>query len=278
MVCFSIFLPLLKGEMPEGQREFRRKALPRCAGTISRCREAFPKSSEAPRAAAKRFRRVRKVLAPSRSVSEEFGRSSRHREALPRCAGIISRCRGAFPRCARILPSPESGPPISVLLFFFVSLWKFIRNIMKKELVTKETGRFGCSLRGYIYYLLFMLLACGGAFIWQFFLPHLGGQFTSWGDALGWQREIALWNIGLIIAIIVALRRRRLETLRLMTLQCSVLCWCLGLNHLVALCSDFSWDYGIHVMGVLEVMLLGGVWGFVLLLRKPGGIAVNNKD
>ena len=223
MVCFSIFLPLLKGEMPEGQREFRRKALPRCAETVSRC-------------------------------------------------------RGDLPRCARILPSPESGPPISVLLFFFVSLWKFIRNIMKKELVTKETGRFGCSLRGYIYYLLFMLLACGGAFIWQFFLPHLGGQFTSWGDALGWQREIALWNIGLIIAIIVALRRRRLETLRLMTLQCSVLCWCLGLNHLVALCSDFSWDYGIHVMGVLEVMLLGGVWGFVLLLRKPGGIAVNNKD
>ena len=189
-------------------------------------------------------------FAMPRSVSEEFGN----------------------------LPSPESGPPISVLLFFFVSLWKFIRNIMKKELVTKETGRFGCSLRGYIYYLLFMLLACGGAFIWQFFLPHLGGQFTSWGDALGWQREIALWNIGLIIAIIVALRRRRLETLRLMTLQCSVLCWCLGLNHLVALCSDFSWDYGIHVMGVLEVMLLGGVWGFVLLLRKPGGIAVNNKD
>lgn len=43
MVCFSIFLPLLKGEMPEGQREFRRKALPRCAGTISRCREALPR-------------------------------------------------------------------------------------------------------------------------------------------------------------------------------------------------------------------------------------------
>lgn len=46
MVCFSIFLPLLKGEMPEGQREFRRKALPRCAGTISRCRGDLPKNSE----------------------------------------------------------------------------------------------------------------------------------------------------------------------------------------------------------------------------------------
>ena len=233
-------------------------------GRSSRRREAFPKSSEGPRVVAKRFRRVLKLLAPSRSISEEFGRSSRRREA--------------FPKSSEACPLPNPAPRYPFCCFFFVSLWKFIRNIMKKELVTKETGRFGCSLRGYIYYLLFMLLACGGAFIWQFFLPHLGGQFTSWGDALGWQREIALWNIGLIIAIIVALRRRRLETLRLMTLQCSVLCWCLGLNHLVALCSDFSWDYGIHVMGVLEVMLLGGVWGFVLLLRKPGGIAVNNKD
>ena len=266
-------------------------------GRSSRRREAFPKSSEAPRAVAKHFRRVRKVLAPSRSVSEEFGRSSRHREDLPRCVETVLRCREDLPRCVETvlrcredlprcaetvsryrgdLPkSSEACPlPNPAPRYPFCCFW----NIMKKELVTKETGRFGCSLRGYIYYLLFMLLACGGAFIWQFFLPHLGGQFTSWGDALGWQREIALWNIGLIIAIIVALRRRRLETLRLMTLQCSVLCWCLGLNHLVALCSDFSWDYGIHVMGVLEVMLLGGVWGFVLLLRKPGGIAVNNKD
>ena len=260
-------------------------------GRSSRRREAFPKSSEGPRVVVKRFRRVLKLLAPSRSISEEFGRSSRRREAFPKSSEGPRAAAKRFRRVRKVLassrsvseefgnlPSPESGPPISVLLFFFVSLWKFIRNIMKKELVTKETGRFGCSLRGYIYYLLFMILACCGAFIWQFFLPHLGGQFTSWGDALGWQREIALWNIGLIIAIIVALRRRRLETLRLMTLQCSVLCWCLGLNHLVALCSDFSWDYGIHVMGVLEVMLLGGVWGFVLLLRKPGGIAVNNKD
>ena len=84
MVCFSIFLPLLKGEMPEGQREFRRKALPRCAGTISRCRKAFPKSLEGPCVVAKRFRRVRKVLAPPRSVSEEFGRSSRRHEAFPK--------------------------------------------------------------------------------------------------------------------------------------------------------------------------------------------------
>ena len=104
MVCFSIFLPLLKGEMPEGQREFRRKALPRCAGTISRCREAFPKSSEGPCAVAKRFRRVRKVLASSRSVSEEFGRSLRRREA--------------FPKSSEACPLPNPAPRYPFCCFF----------------------------------------------------------------------------------------------------------------------------------------------------------------
>ena len=108
MVCFSIFLPLLKGEMPEGQREFRRKALPRCAGTISRCREAFPKSSEGPRAVAKRFRRVRKVLAPLRSVSEEFGRSSRCREAFPKSSEGSRAVAKRFRRVRKVLASSRS--------------------------------------------------------------------------------------------------------------------------------------------------------------------------
>ena len=118
MVCFSIFLPLLKGEMPEGQREFRRKALPRCAGTISRCREAFPKSSEAPRAVAKRFRRVLKLLAPSRSPSAVCG----NHFAMPRSPSAMRGNHFAVSRRPSEefgnLPSPESGPPISVLLFF----------------------------------------------------------------------------------------------------------------------------------------------------------------
>ena len=107
-------------------------------GRSLRRREAFPKSSEGPRAAAKRFRRVRKVLAPSRSISEEFGRSSRHREALLRCAGTISRCREVLPRCAGTIsrcrgdlpknsetcPLPNPAPRYPFCCFFrkFVSV------------------------------------------------------------------------------------------------------------------------------------------------------------
>ncbi len=37
----------------------------------------------------------------------------------------------------------------------------------------------------YTIYLCFMLLACGGALVWQLFLPWMGGAFTSWGTAPG---------------------------------------------------------------------------------------------
>lgn len=121
--------------------------------------------------------------------------------------------------------------------------------------------------RQYTWYLYFMLIACGGALIWQLFFPQLGEAFTSWGMAPGWQREIALWNVGLIAAVSAVLVRGSLEGMKLMTLQCTVLCWYLGLNHLLALVQDFSLSYGIHLLGVLEVLLLGGIWGTFLLIK-----------
>ena len=121
--------------------------------------------------------------------------------------------------------------------------------------------------RQYAFYLAFLLVACGGALVWQALWPGLGGVFTSWGSAPGWQREIALWNVGLVAAIALALIKRDRALMRLMTLQSNILCWLLGLNHLAALIRDPSWSYGIHIMGVLEVLLVGGIWGTILLVR-----------
>ena len=117
-------------------------------------------------------------------------------------------------------------------------------------------------------YLIFMLLACGGAFIWQFFMPNLSGQYTSWGNNMGWQREIALWNIGIIGAIIVALLKENIAYMKILTIQSTILCWVLGLNHLISLILDFSFAYTIHIMGIFEVLLLGGIWGMILLWKS----------
>ena len=121
--------------------------------------------------------------------------------------------------------------------------------------------------RLYARYLLFMLAACGGAFLWQFFLPQLAAGLSAWGTSFGWQREIALWNTGIILSAVIALKKKDLSYMRLLTIQFTVLCWVLGLNHLAAAIENLPSLYPIHLLGVLEVMLLGGVWGSLLLFR-----------
>lgn len=126
----------------------------------------------------------------------------------------------------------------------------------------------GITIKHYKIYLIFMLVACGGAFIWQFFLPDLSAPYTSWESSIGWQREIALWNIGIIAAIIVAFIKNNLQYMKILTVQSTVLCVVLGLNHLISLLQNFSLDYMIHILGIFEVLLLGGIWGVILLLRS----------
>lgn len=125
--------------------------------------------------------------------------------------------------------------------------------------------------RWQIYYLIFMLAACGGALCWQLFLPELAADYSLWGCAPGWQREIALWNVALIASICYALAKRNPALLRLMTLQATILCWALGLNHLVTFIGAPSSAALIHGLGSIEVLLIGGVWGALALLWNPAG-------
>jgi len=112
-----------------------------------------------------------------------------------------------------------------------------------------------------------MLVACGGAMAWQLLIPEFGEQFTSWGICIGWQREIALWNVGIISAILLTLAKQNLAYMRIVSLQSTVLCWALGINHLLSLIANPSPTYMIHILGIFEVMLLGGVWGTILLIK-----------
>ena len=112
-----------------------------------------------------------------------------------------------------------------------------------------------------------MLVACTGASIWQFCLPQLGEIFTDWGMSVGWQREISLWNIAIIVLIVVALRSDNTEMIKILVIQSVILCWLLGINHFISLLMNFSLKYLIHILGIFEVMLAGGVWGAYILLK-----------
>ena len=60
-------------------------------------------------------------------------------------------------------------------------------------------------------------------------------------------------------------------------MQSTVLCLLLGANHLLSLLTHFSSAYILHILGVFEVLLAGGMWGAALLWRawRAGGVIPN---
>jgi len=122
--------------------------------------------------------------------------------------------------------------------------------------------------KNYKFYLYLMLLVYSGALFWQLLLPQLAISLTTWGSNIYWQREIALWNIGMIVLIIISLKSNNTILKWITTLQSTILCIVLGLNHLVSLVISADFSAYIHILGVIEVLLLGGGWGLVLLIRN----------
>ena len=128
---------------------------------------------------------------------------------------------------------------------------------------------------------MFMLVACTGASIWQLYLPQIGEAFTDWGMSVGWQREISLWNIAIIVSIVIALRSNNTEMIKILVIQSVILCWLLGINHFISLLMNFSLKYLIHILGIFEVMLVGGVWGTYILFKyfiQQKGISIEHMN
>ena len=77
-----------------------------------------------------------------------------------------------------------------------------------------------------------------------------------------------VYIVTIIGAIIAALVKENLEYMKILAFQSTVLCWLLGLNHLISLLQNFSLTYIFHILGVFEVLLLGGLWGTILLCKS----------
>jgi len=75
----------------------------------------------------------------------------------------------------------------------------------------------------YLYLLLFLLMTIG-AFVWQMFFPHVAETFSVWRMSRGWQAEIALWNVGIDMGIVITLIRRNIEYAKILWLISVVLC------------------------------------------------------
>lgn len=75
------------------------------------------------------------------------------------------------------------------------------------------------------------LAGFSGAAVIQGLFPKRFSETTAWGHNPGWQREIAVWNIGMIVA---ASLTKRSDPERALLLGFAVLAAMLGTNHLNA--------------------------------------------
>jgi len=102
------------------------------------------------------------------------------------------------------------------------------------------------------------LIACLIAGLLQIAAPRRIGASSSWGIAVGWQREIALWNFALCVGIFYALLSRD-EVCKLFVGRIIVvLSVLLGINHLA---SALSARAPTHTMGIIANGL-----GFALIV------------
>jgi len=118
------------------------------------------------------------------------------------------------------------------------------------------------------YYLVLFLLMTVGAFVWQMFFPDIAVKFSVWGFSRGWQTEIALWNVGIDIGIVITLIKRNIEYAKILSVISVSLCIMLGGHHLIYALTATSGNASLHWMGAIEVLLIGGGLGIFAINRS----------
>lgn len=94
-------------------------------------------------------------------------------------------------------------------------------------------------------FLIVCLFAFFSAFVVQGVFQYMGAEKSVWGGNAGWQREIAFWNVGLIVILLAVLRLKEDRPALAVVQGCTVLFLLLGTNHLAAFFVDpqapFHW-------------------------------------
>lgn len=114
---------------------------------------------------------------------------------------------------------------------------------------------------------IIIMIAMCGATIMQLFFPHYMGEHSGFGVALGWQREIAFWNIAIIVILIGVMIRYDWFYLRLVLLAFIVGGSLIGGNHLLYFLRDHK---AVNAVGAMEnfLLVIGWIVGYLIERRK----------
>ena len=112
---------------------------------------------------------------------------------------------------------------------------------------------------------IIVIVAMASATVMQIFIPEYNAERTGFGLAPGWQREIGLWNVAMIVILVRTLISGDKKTINIVSSGAFVLGFLLGTNHLVEYISS---SMSINLVGAIENYAFILLLIFALMLEK----------
>ena len=112
-----------------------------------------------------------------------------------------------------------------------------------------------------------VIIAMSGAIIFQLFFPSYMGSHSGYGISVGWQREIGIWNVAVLVILIAVNLKYDWFYLRTVLLALILGGLGIGTNHLFSLSSTIicqsMGSVRLKIISLSLVGLLGGDWNLL---------------
>ena len=105
---------------------------------------------------------------------------------------------------------------------------------------------------------ILVIIAMSGAIIFQLFFPSYMGSHSGYGISVGWQREIGIWNMAVLVILIAVNLKYDWFYLRTVLVALIIGGFGIGTNHLIQLI--FNYHLPVNGIGALENYLLVLGW------------------
>ena len=111
-----------------------------------------------------------------------------------------------------------------------------------------------------------VIIAMTGAIIFQLFFPSYMGSHSGYGISVGWQREIGIWNVAVLVILIAVNLKYDWFYLRTVLLALILGGLGIGTNHLSVIFTIICRSMGsvrLKIISLSLVGLLGGDWNLL---------------
>ncbi len=103
---------------------------------------------------------------------------------------------------------------------------------------------------------ILVILAMTGAIIFQLFFPTYMGSHSGYGISVGWQREIGIWNVAVLVILLAVNLKYDWFYLRAVLIALILGGLGIGTNHFL---SYLQYHHSVNAVGAFENYLLDGV-------------------